>query len=57
MTPIELEAGGGGGWELGRGGAVADTSLLILFPKPIEGVLPALFRSVAPPRPRDPGWY
>ena len=59
MTPMEFEAGGGG-WELGRGGAEEFTneeSLLILL-KPVEGVFPALLGPPAPPEsplPLDPG--
>ena len=45
MTPIELDAGGGG-CVFGSGGAeelANDESLLTLFPSPVEGVFPALF--------------
>ena len=60
MTPMEFEAGGGG-WEFGRGGAeefANDESLLILLPKPIDGVFPALLGPPTPPvgpLPLDPG--
>ena len=55
MTPIEFDAGGGG-CVFGRGGAeefANDESLLILLPRPAEGVLPALFPDG--PRPLLPG--